>query len=148
MDMKNLAISIFISFLLIWSGNLNAQERKKAEICLAGGAFLSEDTSTAFVAASIGYKFKFIGAEVNGEIFREAIVLGTNLLLGPFHLRIIPYATGGIWTTTWGGIGLNVGGGIKIKLSDTFAVRAEFRRYFVESDWGINTIIGGISLFF
>jgi len=36
-----------------------------------------------------------------------------------------------------------------VKLTEVFAIRAEYRRYiFGESDWGVNAIIGAISLFF
>lgn len=144
-------IALFLVFsILALSGNLFAEARKKVEICFAGGLFFSEGISAPFGAVSLGYYSKLIGAEVNGAIIEGGAVIGGNLVVGLFdNQRLIPYATGGIWTTTDGGFGFNVGGGIKIKLSEVFAIRAEYRRYFVgESDWGVNAIIGGISLFF
>ena len=132
------------------SGSLFAETRKKGEISLAGGLFFSEGNSSPFGAASLGYYFKWIGAEVNGAIVEGGGVIGVNLVVGDFdNRRLIPYATGGIWTTTYGGFGFNVGGGIKIKISEVFAIRVEYRRYIVsETDWGLNAVIGGISLFF
>jgi opacity protein-like surface antigen len=54
-----------------------------------------------------------------------------------------------LWTTTYGGFGFDVGGGVKIKLSERFAIRAEYRRYFIgDDDLGLNVILGGISVFF
>lgn len=145
----------FIAFFLVFSvftlsGNLFAEARKKGEICFGGGLFFSEGNSAAFVAASLGYYSKLIGGEVNGAIIEGGAVIGGNVVVGLFdNQRLIPYATGGIWTTTAGSFGYNIGGGIKMKLSEVFAIRAEYRRYFFgESDWGVNTIIGGISLFF
>lgn len=145
----------FIGFFLLFSvlaisGNLFADARKKGEISFGGGLFLSEYDSLSFGAASLGYYSKFIGGEVNGAIFEGGAVIGGNLIVGHFdNQRLIPFATGGIWTTAFGGLGYNIGGGIKMKLSEEFAIRAEYRRYFVgDSDWGVNTIIGGISLFF
>ncbi len=148
--MKKFTVLFLVFSILLLSGDIFAEARKKAEICFAGGLFFSGGYSTAFGAASLGYYFKVIGVEVNGAIFKGGTVLGGNLLLGPFdNQRFIPYATGGIWTTTDGGFGFNLGGGIKIKLSKVFAIRAEYRRYFVgDTDWGVNTIIGGICFFF
>jgi hypothetical protein len=144
-------MALFLVFsVLILSGNLFAEARKKGEICFGGGLFFSEGNSAAFGAASFGYYSKLIGGEVNGAILEGGMVIGGNLVVGLFdNQSLIPYATGGIWTTTAGGSGYNIGGGIKMKLSEVFAIRAEYRRYFFgDSDWGVNTIIGGISLFF
>jgi hypothetical protein len=144
-------ISLFLVFsLLVLLGNLFAESRKKGEICFAGGLFFSDGESFPFGAASLGYYSKLIGAEVNGGIIEGGAVIGGNLVVGLFDNQVfVPYATGGVWTTTDGGFGFNAGGGIKIKLSKVFAIRAEYRRYFVgDSDWGVNAIIGGISLFF
>lgn len=67
----------------------------------------------------------------------------------PFNLRYSPYATGGLWTTTFGGVGWNIGGGFKIKLNEDLAVRAEFKHWTnLDFDWGVNLISFGITLFF
>lgn len=77
------------------------------------------------------------------------MIIGGNILVGTFESKnLMPYLTAGIWTTTGGGFGYNVGGGVKIKLSEVFAIRAEYRRYFISEDWGVNAMIGGISMFF
>lgn len=148
--MKKFISLLLVFFVLVLSGNLFAEARKKGEFSLAGGLFFSEGASSPFGAASLGYYFKWVGAEVNGAILEGGGVIGGNLVVGDFaNPRLIPYATGGIWTTTDGGFGFNAGGGIKIKLSEVLAIRAEYRRYFIgDSDWGVNAIIGGISLFF
>ncbi len=148
--MKKSIALFFVFSLIVLSGNLTAQERKRGEISFGGGLFFSEGNSSPFGAASLGYYFKLIGVEVNGAIIEGGGVLGGNLVVGLFDNQgLIPYATGGIWTTTYGGFGFNVGGGIKIKLSEVLAIRAEYRRYIVsETDWGVNAVIGGISLFF
>lgn len=145
------AISLFlVFFILVLSANLFADARKKGEISFGGGVFFSGGDSSAFGAASLGYYSKLIGAEVNGALIMGGGVIGGNLVLGLFDAEpLVPYATGGVWTTTYGGFGFDVGGGIKIRLSKVFAIRVEYRRYFFDDgDWGVNTVIGGISLFF
>jgi len=136
----------------VWaiSGSLFADARKKAEISLAGGAFISEGNSSSFGAASLGYYFKWVGAELNGAVLEGGGIIGCNLVIGIFNSpRLIPYTTGGIWTTTYGGGGFDVGGGIKMKLSEALAIRAEYRRYIVsDTGWGVSAVIGGLSLFF
>ena len=152
--MKKFIVLFLVFSLFSLSGNLMAQNRKKGEISLGGGFFFVDGGSSAFGAVSLGYYSTFIGVELNGAILEGGALIGGNLSVGPFAMRIamrsfIPYATGGIWTTTSGGIGFDIGGGIKIKLSEVFALRTEYRRYiFGESDWGMNAIIGGISWFF
>ncbi len=148
--MKKIIVLFLVYSILALSGNLFAETRKKGEFSLAGGLIFSEGYSSPFGGASLGYYFKWIGAEVNGVVIEGGGIIGGNLVVGLFdNQRLIPYATGGIWTTTYGGFGFNVGGGIKIKLSEVFAIRAEYRRYIVgESDWGVNAVIGGISFFF
>jgi len=132
------------------SMDLNAQNRKKAEISLGGGSFYAGGDGVSFGAFALGICSGYIGAELNGAIVEGGIILGGNLSIGPFALRgLIPYATGGIWTTTLGGFGFNVGGGIRFKLTEAFALRTEYRRYiFNGSDWGINALIGAATLFF
>lgn len=148
--MKKFTVLLVVFSALVLSGNLFAEGERKREISFGGGYFLSDCCSTSFGAASLGYYSKLIGGELSGAVLEGGAILGGNLVLGLFENQlVIPYTTMGIWTTVCGGLGYNVGGGIKIKLSETFAMRAEYRRYFVgDTDWGIDTIIGGISLFF
>jgi len=148
--MKKIMVLFLVYSVVALSGSLFAETRKKAEISLAGGSFISEGGSSAFGAASLGYYFKWIGAELNGAVLEGGGIIGCNLVIGIFDSpRLIPYTTGGIWTTTYGGGGFDVGGGIKMKLSEAFAIRAEYRRYVTsDTDWGVSAAIGGISLFF
>jgi hypothetical protein len=147
--MKKLTVLFLVISLLAFAGNLSAQQGIKSELSLGGGSFLGEGCSSYFGAASLGFYSKMIGAELSGAILGGGAVVDVNLSSGPFEWQhFIPYATSGIWTTTSGGFGFNVGGGIKIKLSDEVALRVEYRRYLLqESDWGLDAIIGGISLF-
>ena len=148
--MKKLIAMTLVFSIFALSGNLFADSRKKGEICFAGGLFFSEGDSAPFGAASLGYYFKLIGAEISGAYVEGGAVIGGNLVVGLFDSPgLIPYATGGVWAFTDGGFGFNAGGGIKIKLSEVFAIRAEYRHYFSsDMDWGVNAIIGGISFFF
>jgi hypothetical protein len=150
MEMKRLIVLSLVFSLMVLSGSLFAETGKKGEICFAGGFFFSDGCSAALGAASLGYYYKIIGAEVNGAVIGGGGIMGGNLFVGLFDNQVLaPYATWGIWATTCGGLGFNAGGGIKVKPSELFAIRAEYRRYFVGGgDWGINAIIGGISLFF
>ena len=151
---KSIYLLLFLSILLLpW--NSFAESKKRIEICVSGGFFISEGNSCAIAGASLGYNFRFIASEVFVGVIDRGTVLGVNLLLGLFDNQlVIPYVSGGIWTIEGnntivaGGSGFNVGGGIKIKFSEVFAIRTEFRRYFVESHWGVNIIIGGVSLYF
>lgn len=147
--MKKIIMLFFVLSLVVLSANLMAQERKKGEISFGGGVVFEEGNSSPFGVVSLGSASKFIGAEVNAGYIEGVVVIGGNLLVGKFESKnLVPYVTGGVWTTTFGGFGFNVGGGLKIKLSEVFAIRAEYRRYFTGEDWGLNALIGGISLFF
>lgn len=148
--MRKTASLSLVFFILVLSANLFAEARQKGEFSLGGGVFFAGHDGSAFGAASFGYYSKFIGAEVNGALIMGGGIIGGNLVLGLFNAEpLIPYVTGGAWITTYGGFGFDVGGGIKIRLSKVFAIRVEYRRYLLdEGDWGVNTLIGGISLFF
>ena len=124
MRMKFIVFFLVFS-LLVLTANLMAEERKKGEICFAGGLFIPEGYSAPFGAVSLGFYSNVIGIEVNGAILGGVTVIGSNLVAGGFDSRnLIPYATAGIWTTTYGGFGFNFGGGIKIKVSELLAIRA------------------------
>lgn len=146
--MKSAALFLVFS-LLVLTPNLMAKEKIKGEICFVGGLFVPEGYTAPFGAASLGIYYKAIGVEVSGAILGRVTVIGSNFVAGAFNSRnLIPYVTAGIWTTTWGGYGFNFGVGIKIKVSKSLAIRAEYRRYFfTDSDWEMNALAGGISLF-
>jgi hypothetical protein len=137
-------------FALALSANLYAEAMKKGEFSLAGGIFFTGNDGTAFGAVSLGAHSKFIGIEANGAVFRGSGILGANLVLGTFGAKyVIPYATAGVCTNTFGYIGFNGGGGIKFKVSEITAFRIEYRHYFLGGGgWDADTFIGGISLFF
>jgi opacity protein-like surface antigen len=147
--MKKCIVTLLLFSFLALSGDLIAQKRKKGEVSLGGGVFFA-DGGSAFGAISLGYLTPFVGLEMNGAILEGGGLIGGNLSVGPFTSQVfIPYVTGGIWTTTEGGSGFNVGAGVRVKLTEAFALRAEYRRYiFGESDWGLNAVIGAISYFF
>jgi len=150
--MRKLISLLLVFSLFFLSGNMFAEARRKAEICYAGGLYFGRNSYNSFLGTvSLGYYFKLIGAEVNGiVVFKGITIFGSNLSLGLFdNQRLIPYATGGIWKNSHEGYGYNVGGGIKIRFEDGFAIRAEYRHYFyTEEGDDIDMIIGGLSLFF
>lgn len=95
--MKKFIVLFLVFSILALSGSLFAETRKKGEISFAGGLFFSEGNSSPFGAASLGYYFKWVGAEVNGAIFEGGGVVGGNIVVGNFgNQRLIPYAKGGI----------------------------------------------------
>ena len=143
--MKKLTAFVFVLMLLTLSGELMAQEQPHGEVCLAG--ILLGDMSSG--AISLGYYSKFAGVEANGTVLEDGVVFGGNLLAGFFEKGFTPYATGGIWVTTGGYIGFNLGGGLKIKITKRIAIRAEYRRYFYSNiEWGVNVLAGGLSFSF
>jgi len=148
--MKKHMIWLIVFSVFAASGNLVAQERKKVEICLAGGALFAGGGYAPVGGASIGYTSKYVGVELNGAYFGYVGVFGANLVAGLFeNKRYIPYATGGVWTSTYGGLGFYVGGGLKMQLSPRYAWRTEYRRYVVgDTKWGLNAIVTGVSIFF
>jgi hypothetical protein len=148
--MKKQMVLLLIVSILAASGNLMAQTRKKGEVFLAGGVLFSDGGYAPAGGISIGYTTKYIGAEVNGAYIGGGGVFGANLVAGLFdNKRIVPYATAGAWTTTFGGLGFYLGGGVKMKASQRYALRIEYRRYILgDSDWGINAIVAGVSWFF
>ena len=148
----------FVLFLVVCSGNLLAQERKNTEFSLGIASFtFSEDGTPAGGVISLGYhgtKGVGIGIELGGIIVLSegaGVILSANLVLSFSNLQEpIFYAIGGVWTTTSGGIGWNIGGGLKIKLNENMAIRAEYRRWvlFEDYDVGAASISCGLSLFF
>jgi len=132
--------------MIALSGNLKAQERKKGEVFLGGSLLLNAGIPAGSV--SLGGYSKFIGAELNEALLSNIVIIGGNVVIGPFELKGIPYATAGIWTTGYGRLRFNAGGGVKFKVSDDVALRAEYRRYFFGDGWGVDTISAGISFLF
>jgi hypothetical protein len=154
---KFFALTIVLSFG-ICSGDLLARERKNFEFNLSAVGVTIEDEGLWIIpggVVSLGYyPLKKIGLELGGIIIISegagALITG-NVVICPFNLeRVIPYATGGLWTTTSGGFGWNIGGGLKIMIFDKLAIRAEYRRWavFEEFDWGVNFISCGLSIYF
>ena len=154
---KFISLAIFFS-LVVCSGDLLPQERKRSEFSLRAVGVTVEGEGLWIVpggVVSLGfYQIKEVGIELGGIIIIDegiAALITGNVIVSPFNLqRTIPYVTGGLWTTTAGGFGWNVGGGLKIKLTETLAIRAEYRRWavFEEFDWGVNFISCGLSYFF
>ena len=147
-------ISLFLIFsLVVCSGNLLAQERKNAEFSL-GGAISGgiQEGSAVLGVFSIGY-YATIGFELGGHIVigeGGGAILSANLVVSSFNRQgVIPYAIGGVWTLTSEGTGWNIGGGLKIKLNENLAIRAEYRRWvpFGESEGGAYSISCGLSFF-
>ena len=154
---KIFALVIFCS-LVVCSGDLLAQERKKSEFNLSAVGVTIEDEGLWIIpggVVSFGYyPMREVGLEIGAIVIISegawALFTG-NVILSSFNLqRIIPYVTGGLWTTTAGGFGWNIGGGLKIKLTERLAIRAEYRRWavFEEFDWGVNFISCGLSYFY
>jgi opacity protein-like surface antigen len=144
--------------LVVCSGNLLAQGRKNKEFSLGiAGVTFSEDGTPVGGVISLGYhgtKGVDIGIELGGLIVLSeggGVILSANLVLSFSNLKgPIYYAIGGVWTTTSGGTGWNIGGGLKIKLNENMAIRAEYRHLvlFEDPDIGAASISGGLSLFF
>ena len=147
---KNFVALFLIFSFVILPGNLMAQEMKTGEICLGGSLFFFEGDTALFGMICVGGNYKVVGFDLRGYITEGGAIIAGNLKLGLFDSqRSVPYATGGVWTTTGGGFGFNIGGGLGLRLTEVFAIRVEYRRWFVgEIDWGLNTISAGISWFF
>ena len=148
--MKKHKIWLIVFSVLLMSATLMAQERRRYEFSLAGGAVITDSAYGPVVGLSIGYTSKSVGAEVNGAYIGMVVVFGANLVAGLFDSkRAIPYATGGVWTSTYGGLGFYLGGGLKLMISPRSAWRTEYRYYVVgDSKWGLNAVVTGISWFF
>ncbi|NIM58854.1 MAG: hypothetical protein GTO16_07930 [Candidatus Aminicenantes bacterium] len=158
MRIKVLALVIVLS-LVFCCNNLFAKERKNFEFNLSAAGVTLEDEGLWIIpggVVSLGYyPMKEVGIELGGIIIISegaGALFSGNVVLSPPNLeRFIPYAIGGVWTTTSGGFGWNIGGGLKIKLlNEGMAIRAEYRRWavFEEFDWGVNFISCGLSFFF
>jgi hypothetical protein len=146
-----IALAIVFS-LVVCSGNLLAQERKSGEFSLGGAVSSGIREGPAFLGvfsigyyATIGFEFGGLFAIGGGGIFSANFVLSASN-----HQEPIYYAIGGLWTTISGGTGWNIGGGLKIKLNENMAIRAEYRRWvpFGESEGGAYSLSCGLSLFF
>jgi len=152
--MKKLAALITVFFFAACFGNLLAQEQKNLELTLGAAGTVAEGMGLWILpggAISLGFHTtKGIGVEIGGIILAGGAFVSGNAVLSPLNLeRVIPYTTGGLWTTTAGGLGWNAGGGIKLKLNRTIGIRIEYRRWgiFDEYGWGGNLILFGLSFF-
>ena len=143
---------------MVCSGNLLAQGQKNTEFSLGVAAVTFwEDGTPAGGVISLGYhgtKGVDIGIELGGIIVLGeggGAILSANLVVSPFNLQgVIPYAIGGVWMGIPEASGWNIGGGLKIKLNENLAIRAEYRRWvlFEVSGVGATSISCGLSLFF
>lgn len=135
---------------MILSGNLIAKERKRGELYLGGSIFFWDGDATLFGMIMVGGNYRGTGFDLSLHIISRGAIIAGNLKLGFFDgQKLIPYATGGIWTTTAGGFGFSLGGGLVLRLTESLGIRAEYRRLFVgEIEWGLNSILGGICLFY
>jgi len=153
---KKFIILGIVFSLVVCSGDLLAKERKNFEFNLSAVGVTIEDEGLWIVPGGkvslAYYPMKEVGIELGGIIvIPGGVFFSGNVVVSPFNLqRIIPYATGGLWTTTAGGFGWNIGCGLKIKLIENLAIRAEYRRWaaFEEFEWGLNFISFGLSYFF
>lgn len=149
-----IALVIVLS-LVVCSCSLMAQGRKNAEVGLGAAGVTYWEDSWTVLGGVIGFGYNaIIGFELGGIISigeGGGVILSANLVMSPFNLqRVMPYAIGGVWTAAPEGSGWNIGGGLKIKLNENLAIRAEYRRLvlFEESEVGATSISGGLSLFF
>jgi len=154
---KKFIALLIVFFLVACSSNLLAQKRKNGELSLCAVAIVNHYGFWIIPGGMISLGInttKTVGVELDGIIViseESGALISANIVLSPFNLKeLIPYTIGGIWTTTYGGFGWNFGGGIKIKLSENLAIRAEYKYWanFEEYEWGINFISCGLSLFF
>lgn len=153
------AIVLLIALAFVASGgDLWAQEGKKWEFSLsAAGVSASSEVLRVIpggVFSCTYYPTKVIGVEFGTLVVISdsafALLTGGVIVSLPNLQRVIPYVAGGVWTTTFGGIGWNIGGGLKIRATETLALRFEYRRWalFEELEYGANFFSGGISIFF
>jgi len=155
---KKIIALVIVFFFMACSGNLLAQKRKGGELSLSAVGVTVEELGLWIIPGGmIGLGInttKAVGVELDGIIVISegaGALMSGNVVVSPFNLKeAIPYAIGGIWTTTAGGFGWNLGGGLKIKLNENLAIRAEYRRWavFEEFRWCVNFILCGLSLFF
>jgi hypothetical protein len=149
---KRIAALIFVLSLLFMSGQLIAQERNSAEfnISAVGTSLTGRFGFIPAPKLSIGLMKDSFGIELGGIVSIGGALISGNVVISPFNdKKVTPYITGGLWTTTIGGLGWNVGGGIKIMLNRKLAARFELQRwgFFEEGDFGIYFISGGFSFF-
>ncbi|MBN1274514.1 MAG: hypothetical protein JXB26_19815 [Candidatus Aminicenantes bacterium] len=145
------AMTFFMVFVLMMvSADLFAESKNNGELSFCAGLSLGGGINDIFGAANLGYYSKNVGLEAHGALNGGVVIIGGNLVVEFFDAkRVVPFVTGGIWTTTFRFFGFDVGGGIKVSLSKASAFRVEYRRYFFGNiEWGANSLIGGISLFF
>jgi len=140
---------VIVFSLVVCSGGLLAQEQKSGELSLGGAVFPREEFAlTGMISLGFHTTGRLgVGIEL-GAILAGGGVLSANLVLSSFDLeRVILYATGGVWLNEHGETGLNIGGGLKLKLSENLAIRAEYRSSLHEDEGGAGFIYGGLSLF-
>ena len=143
---------VIVFSLVVCSGGLLAQEQKSGELSLGGAVFPGEEFALTGMISLGFHKTGRLGVGVElGGIIAGGGVLSANLVLSSFDLeRVILYATGGVWINTVGETGWNIGGGLKLKLNENLAIRAEYRSWLPSEEYdeySAGSILCGLSLF-
>jgi hypothetical protein len=154
---KKLAALVFVVSFLAISGNLWGQKTKVKEFSL-GVVGVSNSGKYWFrhgAMISIGYNtIKGIGTEAGGigsTRLSFGVLMYGNIVISPFQIpKFFPFATGGLWISPSKVTGWNVGFGLKLRVSESMALRAEFRRWmhFDSYEKSRNIILIGFSTFF
>ena len=158
--MKKLSVVIVIVGILVgYSFNASAQfiPKVKEVTAFGGGTFNGTSEATAGGAFAVNVTPR-LGVEVEaGAIFADNTKFNGsgNLVfnLGTGQSAIVPYLIGGGGVLANGGtdIALNIGGGLKMFVEPTWAIRADFRVFLITEDGDVENLqrlYGGLTFFF
>ena len=131
--MNKKAFLAFVLILLLPGGTvLRAAEKSKAEKSKTELNFvLGSGGGEVGAFKSLGWYFvgRFVSAEVNVAIVKDAFPLCGNLTLHLPLWRFIPYVTGGLGFSLTGFGVTNAGGGLKVRLTERIGILFEYRSY-------------------
>jgi len=123
---------VFVLILLLAGGTvLRAAEKAKAEKSKMELNLVGSAGGQVGMFKSLGWYLvgRFVSAEANIAIILDAFPLCGNLTLQLPLWRFIPYVTGGLGFSLTGFSVANVGGGLKVRLTQRMGILFEYRSY-------------------
>jgi hypothetical protein len=151
---KKQLISVVLTIVMMFvcgnslAAKSSANKTFKGEMSFIAGLYL-EPYQKIFSGMAIAGKGNVISLEAGIVLLGSFdMVFSANLGFNiPFRKRVIPFATVGLGMCRHGLPYLNLGGGIKIGLTDKLGIRVECRRW-ISDDVDLISVLGGISYSF
>ena len=134
-----------VSPLLFPQASMAYQEKKTHGEASIGGIYLfGWDEHITLFTGTIGVYGKSYGLEARITPSPGTLLFGGNLVGSIDAGKASLFVTGGVLTSFSGGLAFTLGGGVKAKIAENIALRAEYLYWFIGDEGGINSIGGSV----